>query len=187
MHTLQPGLLYKYRGVYILLKIHPQSTEQAGWMLIKCCSLCIVSTAVSDDWSDSSRLIQYCIADDTDIHSDDTARRSIRLLNAAGGLREYRQIRTYIMTTPHFRIITQCVRAQLMPTVLQTHGRPVEGRIWSIERRHFRDLERPLSPVSRSRHLWRWISQKRYDMQTWFHTTLVFHTKRSGNISTANP
>jgi len=29
----------------------------------------------------------------------------------------------------------------------------------------FNNLERPLPPVSRSRHfLWRWISQKRYDM-----------------------
>jgi len=28
----------------------------------------------------------------------------------------------------------------------------------------FNDLERPLSPVSRSRYFWRWISQKRYDI-----------------------
>jgi len=32
----------------------------------------------------------------------------------------------------------------------------------------FNDLERPLSTVSRSRHFWRWISQKRYDIQTNF-------------------
>jgi len=28
----------------------------------------------------------------------------------------------------------------------------------------FNDLERPLHPVSRPRHFWRWISQKRYDI-----------------------
>jgi len=33
---------------------------------------------------------------------------------------------------------------------------------------NFNDLERPLPPVSRSRHFCRWISQKRYEILTQF-------------------
>jgi len=36
--------------------------------------------------------------------------------------------------------------------ILYYDGRPIVSRIWSIGRRHFNDLERPLPPVSRSRH-----------------------------------
>jgi len=45
----------------------------------------------------------------------------------------------------------------------------------------FNDLERLLPPVSRSRHFWRWISQKRYDIQTLFQwkTDMDLHTPYS--------
>jgi len=32
------------------------------------------------------------------------------------------------------------------------NGRPIESRVWSIERRHFNDLERPLTWFSMSHH-----------------------------------
>jgi len=44
--------------------------------------------------------------------------------------------------------------------------RPIDSRIWPIERRHFQWTWTTPNPVSRSRHFWRWISQKRYDIQT---------------------
>jgi len=37
----------------------------------------------------------------------------------------------------------------------------------------FNDLERPLPPVSRSRHFWRWISQKGSDIQHSFDGILI--------------
>ena len=49
------------------------------------------------------------------------------------------------------------------------NGRPIESRMWFIDGAIFNDLERPLPQFQGHTILWRWISQKRYDIQTYCH------------------
>jgi len=59
------------------------------------------------------------------------------------------------------------------------NGRPIESRIWSIERRHFQWPWTTHPQFQGHAILWRWISQKQYDIiqtQCHWNTNMDLHT-----------
>jgi len=55
------------------------------------------------------------------------------------------------------------------------NGKLIVCRMCSIEWRHFNDLQRPLTQVSKSRHCFMLISQKRCEIEIWLQWNTIMH------------